>query len=187
MITDLQPLRGQGSGQSRPFQQPTQQLQRAAQVVMSSASIAIGDSRSTALVISNAQGRTESEIGIPLDSRQRDRIQDWIPPPIVEEDLRLMSSSPNDVETVLSKVRSQTALAPTTAPYSEVEDSFELEISQRLFAQGQKHYQLKEHVSARQCLTQVIAKVKLLSLKSLRKLGVWWRQAPISTSVSGDE
>ena len=187
MIEDLQ-LRGQGSKQIELFQQRTQKLQRAAQIVLSSASSIIGDSRSAASVMSNTQGRTGSEMGTPLNPTQRNRIQDWIPPPIIEEDLHSMSTKSEGVETLFGKLElkeSQIRLvtdlettlfvpqtAPTPMPYSEVEDNFELEISQRLFVQGQKHYQSKEYILARQCLTKAMAKVERLSPKSQGKLSV---------------
>ena len=62
------------------------------------------------------------------------------------------------------------AYAP--ASYSEVEDSFELEISQRLFAHGQRHYQSKDYLLVRRCLAQEIAKEELLSPKRQRKLPI---------------
>ena len=171
MIADLQSPRGQGSGQSGLFPQRNQQLQIAAQVVLSSAGSVIGKSR--------------SEIRQPLNPRGRVEIQNWIPPPI-DEDLISTSTRSGGVNTIFSKLEKsqgisatdsattlsvpQTAVAAALSPYSEVEDSFELEISQRLFVRGQKHYQSKDYDLARQCLTQAVAKVERLSTKSQRKL-----------------
>ena len=174
MIANLQPPKGQGSKQSGLFPQRTQQLQIAAQVVLSSAGSIIGDSR--------------SEIRTPLNPGRRIEIQDWIPPPVDEDDQISASTRSGGVETVFSELGNsqgisatnseitlfvpQAALAAATTPYSEVEDSLELEISQRLFVQGQQYYQWKNYSLARQCLTQAVAKVERLSTRSQRKLSV---------------
>jgi hypothetical protein len=70
-------------------QRLNQEFQSAAEVVVTSASTIIGDSRSSVSGLSLYTRRTSSELGTLLDAAQKDRIRGWIPPPDVIEKMHV--------------------------------------------------------------------------------------------------
>jgi hypothetical protein len=136
-------------------QRLNQEFQSAAEVVVTSASTIIGDSRSTVSGLSLYAGRTGSELGTLLDAAQKDRIRGWIPPPdTIEEDAlstpRLRAASTVFSPTVGSVLSSATGSDDTIEPISPIQGpsstigNLELETIQRLqdkYVEAERMYQ----------------------------------------------